>query len=105
MKRELANGDIIDMTSGEIISLNAESHDESSILPVTVTKLQLMHKLKEIGIWTAFWDYVKANEDVWLEFMLARDIETDNPLVLQIGEQFGYTNGEFIGLMRGAKDL
>lgn len=63
-------------------------------VPQTITKLQAMKQMKVIGKWEEFKTVLANDEDVNDEWLLSDNLNSTYPLVLGIGQLFGFTDDD-----------
>ena len=63
-------------------------------VPQTITKLQAMKQMKAIGKWEAFKTVLANDDDVNDEWVLSDNLNRTYPLVLGIGQLFGFTDAD-----------
>lgn len=79
--------------------------EETTYIPQTITKLQAMKQMKAIGKWEAFKTVLANDEDVNDEWLLSDNLNRTYPLVLDIGQLFGFTDEDMANFFIEANKL
>ncbi|QDP47068.1 MAG: hypothetical protein Tp1111SUR522732_6 [Prokaryotic dsDNA virus sp.] len=67
------------------------NHPREHIDHSTASKLKLKRKLDELGVWASLRAVMVQDQDVWDEWLLAQDIDIDDPLVNAMRVQMEWT--------------
>ena len=85
MKRELADGTVIDLTQEEVAALAAENQASVNRVPPSISRLRVIEQAEAEGQWAALKAALQAHPTAWDKFLAADYAARDHALVAAMG--------------------
>ncbi len=101
--KKLVDGEYIDLTPEEIVEHEARQQAHAAKYPLIISKDKFKRRLETLGQWVAVRDFLKANPDLWDDFIITTTLDFDGSLTVAIAAEQGWTQEQLKQLFRDSR--